>query len=123
MVSCRCGANRLARRLIAQGCGPESLVAVALPRSADLVVALLAVVKSGAGYLPVDPSYPRADRVEFMLADAAPVAAISWSGREFGVARWFAVVDIDAVDLSEFDGSVVRMRIVLRRCGRRMLRM
>ena len=47
-------------------------MAVALPRSADLVVALLAVVKSGAGYLPVDPSYP-ADRVEFMLADAAPV--------------------------------------------------
>ena len=82
-------ANRLARRLIAQGCGPESLVAVALPRSADLVVALLAVVKSGAGYLPVDPSYP-ADRVEFMLADAAPVAAISWSGRELVLPAWFA---------------------------------
>ncbi|SCC56827.1 non-ribosomal peptide synthase/polyketide synthase, partial [Rhodococcus qingshengii] len=99
-------ANRLARRLIAQGCGPESLVAVALPRSADLVVALLAVVKSGAGYLPVDPSYP-ADRVEFMLADAAPVAAISWSGRELVLPAGLPVVDIDAVDLSEFDGSVV----------------
>ncbi|MCZ9633999.1 non-ribosomal peptide synthase/polyketide synthase, partial [Rhodococcus sp. BH5] len=98
--------NRLARRLIAQGCGPESLVAVALPRSADLVVALLAVVKSGAGYLPVDPSYP-ADRVEFMLADAAPVAAISWSGRELVLPAGLPVVDIDAVDLSEFDGSVV----------------
>ncbi|ERB53945.1 hypothetical protein N806_22720 [Rhodococcus sp. P27] len=98
--------NRLARRLIAQGCGPESLVAVALPRSADLVVALLAVVKSGAGYLPVDPSYP-ADRVEFMLADAAPVAAISWSGRELVLPAGLPVVDIDAVDVSEFDGSVV----------------
>ncbi|WP_037127665.1 AMP-binding protein, partial [Rhodococcus erythropolis] len=94
------------RRLIAQGCGPESLVAVALPRSADLVVALLAVVKSGAGYLPVDPSYP-ADRVEFMLADAAPVAAISWSGRELVLPAGLPVVDIDAVDVSEFDGSVV----------------
>ncbi|MES9518947.1 amino acid adenylation domain-containing protein, partial [Rhodococcus baikonurensis] len=99
-------ANRLARRLIAQGCGPESLVAVALPRSADLVVALLAVVKSGAGYLPVDPSYP-ADRVEFMLADAAPVAAISWSGRELVLPVGLPVVDVDAVDVSEFDGSVV----------------
>ncbi|MGQ5693007.1 non-ribosomal peptide synthase/polyketide synthase, partial [Rhodococcus erythropolis] len=98
--------NRLARRLIAQGCGPESLVAVALPRSADLVVALLAVVKSGAGYLPVDPSYP-ADRVEFMLADAAPVAAISWSGRELVLPAGLPVVDIDAVDVSEFEGSVV----------------
>ncbi|MER2161285.1 non-ribosomal peptide synthase/polyketide synthase, partial [Rhodococcus sp. (in: high G+C Gram-positive bacteria)] len=99
-------ANRLARRLIAQGCGPESLVAVALPRSADLVVALLAVVKSGAGYLPVDPSYP-SDRVEFMLADAAPVAAISWSGRELVLPVGLPVVDVDAVDVSEFDGSVV----------------
>ncbi|MGA9871874.1 MAG: amino acid adenylation domain-containing protein, partial [Rhodococcus sp. (in: high G+C Gram-positive bacteria)] len=68
--------NVLARRLIAVGARPDSLVAVALPRSVDLVVALLAVVKSGAGYLPVDPSYPR-ERVEFMVADAAPVAAVT----------------------------------------------
>ncbi|MFD4206030.1 amino acid adenylation domain-containing protein [Micromonospora tulbaghiae] len=64
-------ANRLARVLVARGAGPERLVALALPRSAEMMVALLAVLKSGAGYLPVDLRYPP-DRIEFMLADAAP---------------------------------------------------
>ena len=48
-------ANRLARHLVSLGAGPERLVAVAMPRSAGLVVALLAVLKSGAAYVPVDP--------------------------------------------------------------------
>ena len=61
-------ANIAARRLIAAGAGPSRWWRCA-PRSLELVIALLAVVKSGAGYLPVDPSYP-ADRVAFMLADA-----------------------------------------------------
>ncbi len=64
-------ANRLARALIRRGAGPETIVALALPRSADLVVGLLAVLKAGAGYLPVDPEYP-AERIAFMLADARP---------------------------------------------------
>ena len=64
-------ANRLARLLIARGVGPESLVAVVMERSADLVVALLAVVKAGGAYLPVDPGYP-ADRISYLLTDAAP---------------------------------------------------
>ncbi|MET9671528.1 amino acid adenylation domain-containing protein [Streptomyces sp. NPDC006482] len=69
-------ANRLARRLVAAGVGPEDFVVVALPRTADLVVALLAVLKSGAAYLPLDPDYP-ADRVAYMLSDAAPVLALT----------------------------------------------
>ncbi|HEY0697257.1 MAG TPA: condensation domain-containing protein, partial [Micromonospora sp.] len=55
-------ANRLAHLLVTEGVGPERLVALVLPRSTDLVVAMLAVLKAGAGYLPVDPDYP-ADRV------------------------------------------------------------
>ncbi|WP_326779377.1 non-ribosomal peptide synthetase [Streptomyces sp. NBC_01445] len=68
-------ANRLAHRLVAAGAGPERLVALTLPRSPDLVVALLAVLKSGAAYLPVDPDYP-ADRRAWMLEDARPVLVL-----------------------------------------------
>ncbi|MEU9999822.1 amino acid adenylation domain-containing protein [Streptomyces sp. NPDC050848] len=62
-------AEALARRLRARGAGPERFVAVAVPRSAELMVALLGVHKAGAAYLPVDLDYP-ADRVAFMLADS-----------------------------------------------------
>ena len=71
-------ANRLARLLIASGAGPESFVALSLPRSAEMMVALLAVLKSGAAYLPVDPGYP-ADRIAFMLEDARPALTLTSS--------------------------------------------
>ena len=61
--------NRLARLLIDAGVGPEDFVAVGLPRGLDWIIALWAVVKSGAAWAPVDPAYPRA-RIEFMLADS-----------------------------------------------------
>jgi nonribosomal peptide synthetase DhbF len=68
--------SRLARLLIERGAGPEDLVAVLLPRSADLVVALLAVLKSGAAYLPVNPDYP-AQRIGLMLDDAQPALVLT----------------------------------------------
>ncbi|WP_330312894.1 amino acid adenylation domain-containing protein [Streptomyces sp. NBC_00523] len=62
-------ANRLAHFLLAQGIGRGDLVGVRLPRGYDLVVALLAVLRSGAAYLPLDPEQPEA-RTAFMVADA-----------------------------------------------------
>ncbi|WP_235169537.1 amino acid adenylation domain-containing protein [Rhodococcus erythropolis] len=69
-------ANRLARLLVAQGVMPETLVAVAMARSIDLMVALLAVVKAGAGYIPVDLTSP-VDRVDFVLRDSAPKCVLT----------------------------------------------
>ena len=68
--------EQLARVLAAKGAGPESVVAIALPRSAELVVAALAVARSGAAYLPIDPSYP-ADRIAFMLEDSDPTVVVT----------------------------------------------
>ncbi|MGW3207780.1 AMP-binding protein, partial [Streptomyces sp. NPDC001135] len=69
-------ANRLARLLIARGAGPEQLVALAVPRSAELIVAVLAVLKTGAAYLPLDVEYP-AERLAFMVRDASPVLMVT----------------------------------------------
>ncbi|MGP4021368.1 amino acid adenylation domain-containing protein [Saccharopolyspora sp. 5N708] len=69
-------ANQLAHHLIDHGVGPEQLVALALPRSTELVVALLAVLKAGAAYLPLDPGHP-AQRIRHVLADAQPSVLIS----------------------------------------------
>ncbi|WP_143064704.1 non-ribosomal peptide synthetase, partial [Streptomyces colonosanans] len=71
-------ANRIAHALTGRGVGPEDIVALALPRSVDLVVAVLAVLKAGAAYLPLDPDYPAA-RLEFMVSDARPELLITSS--------------------------------------------
>ncbi|MGP4001156.1 amino acid adenylation domain-containing protein [Streptomyces sp. 8N706] len=71
-------ANQLARYLIERGVGPEQFVALAVPRSAEMVTALVAVLKSGAAYLPIDPAYP-ADRISYMLHDARPIMILTAS--------------------------------------------
>jgi amino acid adenylation domain-containing protein len=65
-------ANRLARWLGARGAGPERLIGIAMPRSIEAIVAVLAVLKTGAAYLPLDPGYPRR-RLDAMLRDAEPL--------------------------------------------------
>ncbi|RLV74306.1 non-ribosomal peptide synthase [Streptomyces rapamycinicus NRRL 5491] len=71
-------ANRLARLLIEHGAGPETRIALALPRSVELITAVLAVTKAGAAYVPLDPGYPP-DRITFMLHDSDPTLLITTS--------------------------------------------
>ncbi|WP_210589233.1 non-ribosomal peptide synthetase [Streptomyces sp. GESEQ-35] len=89
-------ANRLARHLVGRGVGPEDLVAVCLERSAELVTALLAVLKAGGAYLPIDPAYP-ADRVAHMLQDAAPALLITTGATDAAqdLAQTLPVVHLD----------------------------
>ncbi|MGW2708834.1 amino acid adenylation domain-containing protein [Streptomyces sp. NPDC001356] len=68
--------NRLARHLVALGIGPGDFAAIALPRTERVLVAVLAVLKAGAAYVPIDPGYP-ADRIALMLDDARPVLVLT----------------------------------------------
>uniref|UniRef100_UPI00037E3EE2 non-ribosomal peptide synthetase n=1 Tax=Actinokineospora enzanensis TaxID=155975 RepID=UPI00037E3EE2 len=83
----------LAEVLRERGAGPETVVAVALPRTVDLVVTLLAVAATGAAYLPLDPGFP-ADRLDYMLTDARPVLLVTAPG----------VVKVDGVPVLHLDG-------------------
>ncbi|MGV9315789.1 amino acid adenylation domain-containing protein [Streptomyces sp. NPDC003691] len=76
--------DRLARLLLARGAGPDRFVAIAVPRSIDMVVALLAVVKTGSAYLPLDLRLP-AERLEYLIGDAAPVVVLTRSDAMAGL--------------------------------------
>ncbi|MFE7721962.1 amino acid adenylation domain-containing protein, partial [Nocardia rhizosphaerihabitans] len=76
--------NRLARYLIADGVGPDVLVALAIRRSIDLVVAMYAVLTAGGAYVPVDPDHP-ADRIAQVLDTARPHLVLTTAGDEFAV--------------------------------------
>ena len=93
-------ANRLAHMLTGHGVGPGERVALLLPRSAEAIVAILAVLKTGAAYLAIDPSVPAA-RMEFVLTDAAPIVAVTTRDLRSRLdGRELLVIDIDdpAVD-------------------------
>ena len=89
-------ANRLAHHLRALGVGPESVVALLLERSFEMVISLLAVLKAGGAYLPLDPTYP-SPRLSFMLADAQPAVLIRQAGLNplVQVPEGMAVVVVD----------------------------
>ncbi|TDD29944.1 amino acid adenylation domain-containing protein [Actinomadura sp. KC06] len=86
--------NRLARLLIANGAGPERVVALALPRSAQMVVALFAVLRTGAAYLPLELDYP-AERLDYMLQDAAPACLLSHTGIAAGLTHSGVTLALD----------------------------
>lgn len=100
-------ANRLAHYLAAKGVRTGSLVAVYMERSIDMLVAVLATLKSGAGYIPLDPVYPP-DRLAFMLSDASPAALLSqegMAGRLWGSIKNLVFVDSTWKAISEQSGE------------------
>ncbi|WP_299566212.1 non-ribosomal peptide synthetase, partial [uncultured Mycolicibacterium sp.] len=91
--------NRLAHLLAEHGVGPGRQVALLMPRSARAIVAILAVLKTGAAYVPIDPAVPAA-RMEFVLGDAAPTVAITTGALADRLdGRDLLVIDLDTADV------------------------
>ena len=88
--------------LIAKGIGPNQLVALAMPRSLNMVVSLLAVLKAGAGYLPLDPDYP-SDRISFMLHDAKPSCVLTNSDVEIECGEQLKILVDDVKVIGEIE--------------------
>ncbi|GBE67535.1 hypothetical protein MFM001_39970 [Mycobacterium sp. MFM001] len=87
--------NRLAHLLAERGARPGQCVALSFPRSVEAIVAILAVLKTGAAYLPIDPEHPPA-RIAFLLGDAAPIAAVTTAELAGRLAEFdLVVIDID----------------------------
>ena len=95
-------ANRLAHLLATHGVGPGQCVALLLSRSAEAVVAMMAVLKTGAAYMPIDPAAPAA-RIGFMVGDAAPIAAITTAG----LADRLHGCDLAVIDVADIEGPAV----------------
>jgi amino acid adenylation domain-containing protein len=93
-------ANRLAHHLRGIGVRPESRVALCLERSAEMVVALLAVLKAGGAYLPLDPAYP-VERLRYMLDDGEPVVVLSHAAVSDDVQRVLRASGVPVLDLRE----------------------
>ncbi|WP_032706616.1 AMP-binding protein, partial [Pseudomonas syringae] len=68
-------ANQLAHQLIELGIGPDDRVAICVERGPGMIVGLLAILKAGAGYVPLDPAYP-VERLAYLLQDSTPAAVL-----------------------------------------------
>ncbi|SNT56748.1 non-ribosomal peptide synthase domain TIGR01720/amino acid adenylation domain-containing protein, partial [Pseudomonas delhiensis] len=87
-------ANRLAHALIARGVGPDSLVGIAVERSIEMVVGLMAILKAGGAYVPLDPEYP-AERLAYMLEDSGVKLLLSQSHLDLPLAEGVQRIDLD----------------------------
>ncbi|WP_343123113.1 amino acid adenylation domain-containing protein, partial [Xanthomonas sp. NCPPB 1128] len=112
-----CRANRLAHRLIAMGVTVEDRIAICMERSLEMVVGLLAILKSGAAYVPIDPSYPQ-QRLRHMLDDCAPKAALSHGELAETVAALaagsetpFPVLDLDRLSTQSYSDANPSVRV------------
>ncbi len=94
-------ANRLAHHLLARGVKPETLVGIAVERSADTVVGLLAILKAGAAYLPLDPDYPR-DRLAYMIEDSGTALVLTQHAvrEKVPAPERVTMLELDTLDLS-----------------------
>ncbi|MEP7209270.1 MAG: amino acid adenylation domain-containing protein [Alphaproteobacteria bacterium] len=97
-------ANRLARALRSVGVAENALVGVGMKRSLDMLAALLAIQKTGAAYLPLDPAFPR-ERLNFMLADSAARVLLSDGSASLGAPPDVAVIDPATFDVAGLDDS------------------
>ncbi|WP_329205926.1 amino acid adenylation domain-containing protein [Streptomyces sp. NBC_00683] len=97
-------ADRLALRLRGLGVGPDVVVGVRLERSLELMIGLLAVLKAGGGYLPLDPGYP-AERLEFMLADSGAAVLLTGPGSSGVVAEGVTVLTLGRGDAEDGTGD------------------
>ncbi|MFC7277317.1 amino acid adenylation domain-containing protein [Paractinoplanes rhizophilus] len=102
-------ANRLAHRLIAAGVRTEDLVGVCLPRSPEMVVAVLAVLKAGGAYVPLDPDYPP-ERLRFMLADAQARVVLTTAGVDVPPGTGAELIDVRE-DLGAFSVNRTGVRV------------
>lgn len=103
-------ANRLARGLQSIGVADGTLIGVHMKRSLDLLVALLAIQKAGAAYLPLDPAFPQ-DRLNFMLTNSGAAVLLSDNGVSSGASQNISVVDPAALDLAGFEDGDLGKRI------------
>jgi amino acid adenylation domain-containing protein len=93
-------ANQLAQRLRRMGVGPEVLVAIALERSPDMVVAVMGVLKAGGAYVPLDPAYPK-ERLAYMLEDSEVLVLLTQESLRASLPGSAAVLCLDSADLSD----------------------
>ncbi|MEU4435765.1 amino acid adenylation domain-containing protein, partial [Nocardia rhamnosiphila] len=100
--------NRLARHLIAQGVGPETLVGLLVTRSLDLVVGMYAVVAAGGAYVPLDPAHP-AERIGYILDTAAPLCVLTTTVDAMAVPENTSVpvLELDTLETDGYDSAQV----------------